>query len=724
MDKLVPSGLVSADLARLAEAYGIATAYESDGGRRVLTSESSIRVALDALGVPAGDDEAVRRSVQAAREEPWRQVVRPTVVARQGDEQEITLAVRAAARPRATLVDQGGDEQPLPEPRPTGETSVIDGSEVTRWRLRLPADLTVGDHRILVAAGEVEAATHLVVAPARCPLPERRGWGWMLQLYATRSAMSWGMGDLGDLASLARWSGLVGVDLLLVNPLHAATPGLPQEPSPYFPSSRRFVNPLYLRIEDVPELRALPPEDAQRVAELAASCQTLNRHDRVNRDAVYRAKLEALELLHAVRLPPARAETFAAYQAEQGRALVDFATFCALAEQYGPAWRAWPAPLQRPDGPGVEDARRSLGGRVTFHAWVQWLADTQLAAAQRVARESGLAVGVIADLAVGVHPEGADAWALQDDLASSVTVGAPPDLFSPKGQDWRLPPLLPTRLADSGYAPFRELLRASMRHAGGIRVDHILGLFRLWWIPNGSDASEGTYVRYPARDLLNVLALEAQQAGAVVIGEDLGTVESTVRTMMRERGLLGSRVVWFQRYGPEQRRARAAEYPELALTSVTTHDLPTGAGYWSGEATRIRSAIGLLGDGQTRASAEEQAARDRAELEALLRDEGLVTGEPSMSELVLALQRLAGRTPSRLVAIGLGDAIADPRQPNMPGTTTEYPNWCLPLHDPATGRPALLEELLDDPRVHWLVQAMVDSRAAAETTGTAETTEA
>lgn len=703
---------VDPELARLAEAHGVATWYEDNWGQHVAACEPGVRAVLAALGVPAHDEEAARASLAAAAEKPWRCLAPPTVVARRGEAPEVRLHVPAPAQPLAYVLLENGQQRALDGVRHSGETRPVDGHDVARWILPLPADLPTGDHRLIVSGGEASVDTAIIVAPARCRPPERRGWGWTLQLYATRSAASWGIGDLADLTALAGWSGRAGADFLLVNPLHAATPGLPQQPSPYFPSSRRFLDPLYLRIDDVPELAGLRPADAERVAELAASCRLHNEVDWIDRDTVGRAQHEALELLHTVGLPPARVAQFEAYRAGQGRALLDFATFCALAERHGSSWRSWPAPLRRPDGPSVDAARRELGDRVMFHCWVQWLADTQLATAQRSARAAGMSVGIITDLAVGIDPGGADAWALRDVLAPGVTFGAPPDAFNPHGQDWGLQPLLPDRLSSTGYAHFREVVRASLRHAGGIRVDHIFGLFRMWWIPKGASPTEGAYVQHPAGDLLGALALEVDRAGAVVIGEDLGTAAPGAREALWERGMLGCRVVWFERTGtgPQCRRTRPEEYAELALTSVTTHDLPTTAGFWSDATVRTRAELGLLTDGVSREDEQQRAAVDRTELEALLHEEGLVGDAPTLDELVLALQELVARTPSRLVGIALGDAIADPRQPNLPGTIDEYPNWRLPLHDPATGAPALLDRLLDDPRVERLVRVLCRAR--------------
>jgi 4-alpha-glucanotransferase len=500
--------------------------------------------------------------------------------------------------------------------------------------------------------------------PQRCPLPPRE-WGWMAQLYGVRSAASWGIGDLADLARLAGWSaGDCGAGFVLVNPLHAVRPGLPQEPSPYFPASRRFVNPLYLAIEELPEVGLLDPDARAEVLRLGTEARALNAAPLIDRDAIYRAKDRALALLATVDAPVRRA-ALSAYRAEQGGALEEFATWCALAERHEGPYDRWPAGVRHPRADGIEAARRELDGRVAYHAWLQWLCAEQLAEAQRCARDAGMPVGLVLDLAVGVDPGGADAWAQQDDLARGFTIGAPPDSFNTKGQDWRLPPWRPDRLARSGCALFRDLVRATVAHAGGIRVDHAMGLFRLWWVPEGADPSEGTYVRYPAEEMLTVLAEECALAGAVAVAEDLGTVEPGVPETLRDRGLLGSAVLWFED-GP------AVSYPEQAFASVTTHDLPTAIGFWTDDRPE------LTGD-------------DRARVRALL---GVETDD--VEELVVAMHEFVGSTPSLLAAVALGDAVGDPRQPNLPGTTDEYPSWriALPVALDDLGGSALLRRVV------------------------------
>ena len=377
-----------------------------------------------------------------------------------------------------------------------------------------------------------------------------------------RSDESWGVGDLGDLADLATWAAAAhDADFVLINPLHAAEPVAPVEPSPYLPTTRRFVNPLYLRVEDVPELARLEHAAHRRVLALGATARALNAVDRIDRDSAWTAKKEALRLVFDGGLTGRRAHSFTEFCEREGDGLTTFATWCALAEAYGLPWAGWELELQDPSSTAVAAFRERHADDIRFHKWLQWLLEQQLATVQRDARAAGMSLGVVHDLAVGVHPLGADAWGLGDALARGVTVGAPPDQFNQLGQDWSQPPWRPDRLAELGYAPFRDMVRTVLRDSGGIRVDHIIGLFRLWWIPAGGTPADGTYVHYDHEALLGILVLEAQRAGAVVIGEDLGVVAPHVRDYMMERGLVGTSILWFEWEDDPAQAARALPRP-------------------------------------------------------------------------------------------------------------------------------------------------------------------
>ncbi|MCQ8770792.1 4-alpha-glucanotransferase [Streptomyces telluris] len=682
--------------ARLAALHGVATSYSPAPGRSAGVPEETVVAVLAALGVDASTPASVRAALAAHEDAARRRLLPATVVLRAG-----RGALPALPPGTETCVETE-----------SGDVVVLDPAAGAA-----AGALPLGTHLLRAHAPDGRsAAAPLIVAPDRLPAPPRRGHGFLVQLYSLLSARSWGMGDLGDLAALADWSGRTfGTDFVQVNPLHAAVPGAggaPTDPSPYRPSSRRFPDPVHLRVEDVPEFGLLTGERRERAARLLARAAALrdavlHKGELIDRDAVWELKRRALELVRTVPPAPARLAAYEAFRAGQGRALEDHSTWCALAEVHGPDWRAWPGGLRDPRSADTARARAALADRVDFHSRLAWLTDEQLAAAQRTARAAGMRVGLVHDLAVGVHPSGADTWAQQDAFAAGMSVGAPPDAFSPRGQDWGLPPWRPDALEACGYRPYRELLRGLLRHAGGLRIDHVMGLFRLWWVPQGEEPTRGTYVRYDPEAMLGVLALEAHRAGAAVVGEDLGTVEPGVREALAERGVLGTSVLWFERdYGEEREGApapplRPGQWRTGCLATATTHDLPSTAARLTGDHVALRHRLGLL----TRPLDEERQedAREVGEWLELFRRLGLLPEGPCDEETaVLAVHRYLLRTPARLIGVWLPDAVGDRRPQNLPGTWDQYPNWRLPVAGP-DGRPLSLEELAASPRLRALM---------------------
>jgi 4-alpha-glucanotransferase len=499
------------------------------------------------------------------------------------------------------------------------------------------------------------------------PAPADNQWGWNVQLYSLRSQSSWGIGDLGDLRSLGQWASGLGARFLQVNPLSAALPRLPVDPSPYIPSSRRFLNPVYLAMDRIPGVEEL--------TSLSEEGRSLNNGGKIDWDAVLRIKMKALELLW----PQSKAgrdsdPDFHLFVEEAGNGLRQYACFCVLAEHHGPDWRNWPQALRNPASESVAGFAVAHEKRLCFHQWIQWLLDRQL---MRVAD----AVPLILDLPVGFNPGGADAWAWQSMLALDMEIGSPPDGFNPNGQNWGLPPFLPGKLKDCGYAPLRETLRAVLRHAAGIRVDHVAGWFRLFWIPNGFPASEGGYVRYPYAEILAVAADECSRTGAYAVGEDLGTISPTVRRSMAEWGMLGSKVLWFEPEHP-------SDFPAASMASLSTHDLPTLAGLHSGYDVEEQRALGMPVDPEGM----------RASLERLLRF-AQAESAPDARQRAKRVHELLAKANSCLVSVSLEDALLAEQRPNLPGSAGVRPNWCIPL-------PKILEEILQDKTVREIADAM------------------
>jgi 4-alpha-glucanotransferase len=699
---------VSAELLELARTYGVATEYWDWQGRHVSVQRDTIVAVLAALGVDAATPEAARAALHRRWVERWERMLPRCLVAKQGTSPWFGVHVEHGADVRVTVeLEDGSRWHDVPQQEHWVNPETVNGRLVGEATFAVPHDLPTGYHRLVARSGDREAACPLVVTPAWVGLPsslaESRAWGLALQLYSVRSRRSWGVGDLADLSDVVTWAGVEhGAGFVLVNPLHAAEPAAPLEPSPYLPSTRRFANPLYLRVEAIEEFAYLPEAARVQVQRLRATVAPLTTSDVIDRDASWTAKREALRLVHGVPRSPGREIAYRAFLAEQGDGLHAFATWCVLSGEHGRDWREWPAALRDPHSDAVRAAAQASADEVDFYCWLQWVLDEQLRGVQDEARDIGMPIGLVQDLAVGVHPDGADAWALQDVLAQGMHVGAPPDAFNQQGQDWSQPPWRPDMLASTGYRAYRDLLRTVLRHAGGLRVDHIIGLFRLWWIPQDGPPSAGTYVRYDHDALIGILALEATRSGAVLVGEDLGTVEPWVRDYLRERGILGTSVLWFE-YDQGQRPLAPEQWRELCLATVTTHDLPPTAGYLAGDHVRLRDRLGLL----TRPVEEELAvvgAEKQAWLD-MLRDRGLLHPGADTGATVEALHKLLRASPARLLGVSLTDLVGDRRTQNQPGTVDEYPNWRVPLTGP-DGQLLLFEDVVADPAGGALARAV------------------
>jgi 4-alpha-glucanotransferase len=702
--------LVDEALGFLAELNGVALGYHDIRGDWHAVPEHTLRAVLTAMGVAARPDDDLDQALTDHELAKWSRLIEPSIVVRAGGPHIVGLRVPRGSVAHVSVALESGGVQELEVTADMPADSVrVDGVDIVEVGVLL-GELPLGYHVVTVAAGRRHDTCQLIVAPTAIAWPDGvdRVEGAMAQLYAVRSERSWGIGDLTDLSELASWSGRdLGFGAVLINPLHAVTPVHPIQRSPYFPSSKVFTNPIYLDPDAVPEAQSLTEADRAEFERHAAAARAAGP-EIIDRDTVWAEKLAALELLHAVPPAPDRERAYDCYCDGAGTALDDFATFCALAERYGGEWPKWPAQLQDPHSDAVAREREELADRVDLHRWLQFQCDEQLAAAQCAATNAGMPIGIIHDLAIGVDPGGGDAWAMRADLALGVTVGAPPDMYAVDGQNWSQPPLRPDRLRETGYAAFRDMLRASFRHAGGIRIDHVLGLFRLFWIPEGSPASEGTYVHYPFDEMLGVLVLEATRAGAIVVGEDLGTVPDGLREALRANGVLRSAVAYFQRNHDWSAPLPPEEWDDMALATVNTHDLPTAAGFLTGQRVALYQRLGLLDD---EGAARERAREDheRGQLIELMQRYDVVPESPDTADLVVGLHSLLALSPCRIVLAALWDAVCDVRQPNVPGTGDQvYPNWCLPLAvDEGTGStPITLEQLREHDGVRRVAEAL------------------
>ncbi len=726
-------------LDRLCQLVGIAAEYIDIWGKTHRLSDETRLALLRAMGV-VRDAAEVTAALKERDEWSWRRGLAPVTVVRQSAPPYLIVyrcTERVASRPhRWTLTLENGEArtgefQPAQlEQRAHQDVNGIPFVEVAfQWRDRLP----LGYHRFVVQGpdGQGDVATSLIVVPDRCYTPlalegEGRVWGPALQLYALRSARNWGMGDFTDLRNAVEIAGRAGAGIVGVNPLHALFPHNPQHKSPYSPSSRQFLNVLYLDVEAVPEF-AECVEARERVADaqFQARLRALRAAELVDYSGVAEMKLPVLELLFAhfrqqhLDGGTARARAFRQYRQAQGEALERFALYHALQEHLHAqdpnvwGWPVWPEAYRDPLAPAVKRFSQTHRDRVDYHAWLQWLCDEQLAACGKRSWEMGLGVGLYQDLAVSIDRAGAEAWAWQRLYALEASIGAPPDDFNLHGQDWGLPPPIPERLHAAAYAPFIAMLRANMRHAGALRIDHVMGLMRLFWVPAGRKPAEGGYVYYPFSDLLGILALESQRNRCLVVGEDLGTVPNEVRASLGPLGVLSYRLLLFERESDGALKPPQA-YPAQALVAVSTHDLPTLKSFWLGHDLDLRANLGLYPNEEVRERQLVDRSQDRARLLWALEREGLLPAgmshhpisAPEMtSELMLAVHAYLARSPAKVMMVQMEDVFGQLEQVNLPGTTDQYPNWQRKL-------PLNLEEWAADPRFTALAEILKRSRGA------------
>lgn len=706
----VSTEVPSPALAELARACGVSVEYTAWNGKQTTCSAAAIRAALTSMNIDASSDQACEQSLAQLETHPWRRMVPPITVLIEGTAQQIPVHVPDGEPAAAALMLETGETRALQQLDVYVPPRDIDGQRVGRATFQIPGDLPLGWHRIEATTSGRRGRGWVVVTPARIEVPDQvrreRPWGLAAQLYSVRSQRSWGIGDFADLGDLCALAAIrEGADFMLINPLHAGEPVPPLEPSPYLPTSRRFLNPLYIRVEDIPEVAYVPSQ--QRAVIEWESERPRRENDNVDlldRNGSWRIKMAALEQVFEAPRSAARQARFEAFCLREGQPLEEFAAWCAIAEAH--KGLPWPDELRNPRSRAVEAWVDEHSERVLFYAWLQWIADEQLARAQADAKDAGMSIGVMTDLAVGVHPFGADAWSLGRVLAAGMEVGAPPDMYNQHGQNWSQPPWQPRALEASAYLPFRDVVRAAVRHAGALRVDHILGLFRQWWIPVGHSPRDGVYISFDHDAMIGILALEAHRAGTIVIGEDLGTLEPWVSDYLNTRGLLGTVVAVFEKQHdgsptpPEHYRADA-------LVSVTVHDLPPTAAFLQGEHIATRQELGLL----TGDAADERAESDRQRdlMVAYLRERGWLIEDWNEDDLVAGVHRLAMNSPALLTAVSLTDAVGERRSQNHPGTHTEYPNWQVPLAD-SNGQGVLLDDLFDHPRLQRLLKVVREAR--------------
>ncbi len=656
------------------------------------------------------NEEAVHRALRVLHDADWREALPPVLAIGEGQPVgPVRLRLPASwTRLRWQLREEGGAcHSETVETSALAETgrAEIDGEMRIERRLDIDVALPAGYHRLSVEG--LDGETLVVSAPAHCHRPEAlrgdgRLWGPAVQLYALRSAHNWGIGDFSDLAQLAEQAARQGAGLIGLNPLHALFAHNPAHASPYSPSSRLQLNVLYIDVEAVPDFRECDEARRRvRAPEFQARLAALREAPLVDYPAVATLKFEVLELLYAhfcshhlddsdsVRARDAEGQAFLDFVAERGEALRRHALFEALQASFHAAdpavwgWPAWPAAYRDPEGPAVARFAVEQAGRVRYHQYLQWQAARQLARAGERCRALGLPVGLYLDLAVSVDRAGSDVWSHQGEFAAEASIGAPPDEFNPNGQGWGLPPLRSDRLRASGYRVFIDTLRGCMRDAGALRIDHVMGLMRLFWIPPGQSARDGAYVHYALDEMLAIVRLESRRNRCMVIGEDLGTVADEMRDALARSDVLSYRLLYFERDADGAFKPPGA-YPRNALVAVSTHDLATLAGWWCGHDLRLRLRLGLFPDRRVFEKQLLDRAQERVRLLLAVQEAGLLapdtvaeaSGAATLSAPVVeAIHAFLAAAPSQLMLVQLEDVLGVVEQANMPGTTDAQPNW-------------------------------------------------
>lgn len=693
-------------LAALAEAAGIELTYNDVYGKTHHARRTAVIALLGALGLQADTPEHAEARLRELEGERWDRPVPPVSVVRRGARIGIVLALPSTAlttaHPWRLILEDG---RKLRGESASGslyvtETAVRDGVPMARASLALPEDIPDGYHTFILGddASDDGRRGMLVVAPAACWLPDavsagERLWGLNSQLYAVRSHTNWGMGDFADLAVVASHAARLGGDSVGLNPVHALFPSRPRDASPYSPSSRLFLNPLYINLEDMPEFPLCP-----KTREILADPAVKRRLDKaresewVDYKAVFTLKHDIFDPLFQQfeeHTPLARRHAFDAFVQQAGPRLRHFAVFQVLERRFAPKpWRDWPEEYRRCTSPAVEAFARKHEKAVRFHMWLQFEADRQLGAAAKALADGGGRIGLYRDLAVGVNSDGADTWMDQDAYAVTARFGAPPDDLGPLGQDWGLPPLNPRALRRAAYGPFIDMLRANMRHAGALRIDHAMALQHLFWIPPGHQAVDGIYVRYPMDDLMGIVALESHRARCMVIGEDLGTVPVGFRERMAAENILSYRILYFERW-ENGLLHRPDVYPPMALATASSHDMAPVPGHWEAWDVLLRHKLGLARPDVSEEEDLAARAEDRRILVGALQDQTLLPAafpttaplsEAQTRALVLACHQFLARTPSALMLMNLDDLALETSQVNVPGTVDQYPNWSRRLH--------------------------------------------
>ena len=681
---------------------GIETDFNDAWGQPVTVAEQDQLHLLQALGFDVADDAVAREQLLERQLDFWQQLLQPVSVQPADEPQHLMLQVDLplATEPlHLTLRTEDGRTESFNLTPVDGELVQVvqlDGTEYHQYQHELPFTLNAGYHQVELQQDGISCTQSLIITPGHCYRPaafsEKKQWGIALQLYGLRSAKNWGIGDFTDLAQTLRYLAAVGADFVGLNPIHALYPAMPENASPYSPSSRRWLNISYIDVTAMPGFA-----QCKRTAALVQS-PDFNRqlaaqrsNDYVDYSGVMQLKLPVMRSLYQwfTEQGGTNDVAFSQFVSDGGDSLQQAALYDALhAYLYQQdnaywGWPVWPAQYRDPHAEAVQQFAQQHQADIGFYCYLQFIAQQQLANAQQVAKDAGMLLGLYRDLAVGVSEASTEIWGNPELYCRDASIGAPPDPLGPAGQNWGLPPMQPYQLYKQQYQPFIDLLRANMRDAGALRIDHVMALLRLWWVPKtAADAGGGAYVYYPIMDLLGILALESQRNKAVVIGEDLGTVPEGIRQLLSDSGVYSYRVFFFET-ATDGGYISPAHYPQQAMATLTTHDLPTLIGFWHCDDLRLGQQLGLYKDeAQLQQLFAQRHANKQRILDSLHGHGSLPEFYPRSSEnlgmdqtLNFALQRHLAASNSQLLCLQLEDALQMSQPVNVPGTSNEYPNW-------------------------------------------------
>lgn len=722
---------------QLSELCGIVNEYYDIFGNKHSVTTKTKKAILKAMGLNIESSESLKQEIDLRRWGPWRRFIEPVyVVSVQNQPLSIPVYLPVTEEAEAKLIltwsiaDEKGRRE---EFTVSGSSLVIVDQQRINGRRYIKIDIRdnktrdIGYYKLYVTcinlshglAGEkniLEKTARVIITPDTCCIPpeleNRKTWGLSVNLYSIRSVRNWGIGDLTDLRSIVRWIAGMKGGFVGINPLHAIPNTKPYGISPYFPISRLYRNFIYLDIEGIPEVE----ESVEALAiikskEFLSEMDELRRSDYVDYEKVSLLKRKILEKAfdyfyeNHLGKNTGRSSRFRKYLSEEGEPLESFALYMAIMDQMQASekvysWQQWPEEYKDRTGVKVQAFKETHKKEILFHQYIQWLMDEQL---REIAGESGklgMPMGLYNDLAIGSNSGGSDIWNFHETVACNVDVGAPPDDFNIKGQNWGFPPVIPEKLKETGYDFFIQTIRKNMKHSGALRIDHALGLFRLFWIPSGMSPRDGAYIEYPAEDLLRIIALESVRNRTIVIAEDLGTIGENVREMLKRFQMLSYRLFYFERNYPDPSFLSPEKFPDMALCSVTTHDLPTLYGYWQGQDIKTRRDLGMYYDDTLLQRQAEERERDKALILSALKSQGILQEDfpadpsviPQMNPyLCCAIYEYLARTTCKLVIISLDDIIGTLNQQNLPGTIDTHPNWVQKI-------PMKLEDIFSDKR--------------------------